>query len=919
MKTWIASLLIATSASAQTTDPFQKDQWYLDNFGAPIKLYPFPYQPDYQKGIKGVDIGWVDARAQILEAAKNPVVVAVIDSGVDPLHPDLSGRLTADGFDFLDRQSPLTDSLGHGTHIAGLIGAVSGNGIGVSGISPPAIQILPLRVLSNGYRNFLYKGRLISDYVADAIRYAVEHKAAVINLSLGWPKLADNNNVRNAIRDAAKAGVTIIAAAGNDHKEITTFPCAYEEVLCVGAITNNGEASFFSNFGGTVDILAPGDVILSLIPTTQTSLKYRVENYDWMSGTSQAAPQISAMAAILKSMNPAMTSDEIKARLFAASRNYSTIQTSLYGTPKIAETLKPVTLPQYHPNFKGSGELLLDETTQTVRATLDVRNVGITAAAITVTLRVKDQVVGEAKVDSFPGSSEVSVPWSYHFPTLTDSFTLPFSVEIKDSHQTQVFSNHYRITRNLDQMKAALTVKIPRQSAEGRIEWFDTSSPVVVSRLRPVPTVGSPDVVPMYYATLPSTPQGVPVQIFDPTASNPLKTLIIPNLQNLNQVLRMDLKGDGKLCWIFTGNFRTKDFDVFQFQFMAPDFTPLYGTSSIWQMPIGGTLGMAVVRDYSKPGSWIRAGDLLVPAILLEGPFPDLDNFPKLDIRRFSSGTHLYYLSPRVTPQGVLLDTRVVDKPKFWNEHPQIKLLNLLPLNSKDEIAGRLKVLASEGQGLSAPIKILEISNVDEIKMQDAPEWSTLSAAGNLIRVQGSSASVLFNTFDSYTGAITWSDGNGAYRGNHYFSEYTPFDPLAGLRAVFDLGGDPVFFLFSSYRLKGIRGKTRSELPLNFDSSLPGQTFSDLLYPLVVGSKTQPRPGVMIDSTRIQGDQISIAIWNTNLEQLETPLQYSLSLPPRCLPLVPLTQYSDENLFALPLLCDRGDTIEYRIITPGTL
>lgn len=189
----------------------------------------------------------------------NSAVVAVIDTGVAPDHPDLPRVL--DGFDLIDDDGDASDENGHGTLIAGIISAAT-NRIGVAGVAPNA-RILPIRVLGAD-------GTGDASDVARGIDVAIDEGAHVINLSLAEVEgtggliggLMRAPEVDNAIRRAASAGITVIVASGNDHEDGGSSPTAYDAtvkgVLVVGATTRASKRAAYSNYGKGLDLLAPG-------------------------------------------------------------------------------------------------------------------------------------------------------------------------------------------------------------------------------------------------------------------------------------------------------------------------------------------------------------------------------------------------------------------------------------------------------------------------------------------------------------------------------------------------------------------------------------------------------------------------------------------------------------------------------------
>ncbi|SDT79074.1 S8 family peptidase [Actinoplanes derwentensis] len=228
----------------------------------------------------------------------NGVVVAVIDTGVDGTHPDLAGQVLA-GYDAIeDVAGGDTDVDGHGTHVAGTIAAIAGNGKGIAGIAPDA-EILPVKVLDANGEGFT------SD-TAEGIVWAADNGADVINLSLGGTE-ADTAQ-KTAIAYARNKGVTVIAAAGNEREEGSpvSYPAAFPGVIAVAATDSSDEVGVYSNEGDYVDVAAPGTGIVSTVPGG----KYSTAN-----GTSMASPHVAAVAALLKAYQPAITPDEIEETL----------------------------------------------------------------------------------------------------------------------------------------------------------------------------------------------------------------------------------------------------------------------------------------------------------------------------------------------------------------------------------------------------------------------------------------------------------------------------------------------------------------------------------------------------------------------------------------------------------------------------
>ena len=327
-------------------------------------------------------------------AGRSDVIVAVVDEGVEYTHPDLAGNMWSGiGKNFCDRDNDdITWGEGHGTHVAGTIAAVSNNGIGISGIAGGTgggngAKIMSCEIFhtTDGH----YDAN--SNATADAIKYAADNGAVICQNSWGYAAGALSYDQWSSADRATKeaidyfiryagmspdgetqtgpmAGGVVIFAAGNEYSRLARYPAAYDACISVASISCTYEAAWYTNYGSTVDICAPGggdeanfvNLIsydegynLSTIPTNLQngdSFVYTYANgetetktidyvsstvgYGYMMGTSMACPHVSGVAALIVSQfgAPGFTNEQLKEKLFSTARDIDSYQGTIYNS-----------------------------------------------------------------------------------------------------------------------------------------------------------------------------------------------------------------------------------------------------------------------------------------------------------------------------------------------------------------------------------------------------------------------------------------------------------------------------------------------------------------------------------------------------------------------------------------------------------
>lgn len=235
------------------------------------------------------------------------VIVAVLDTGVDTDHPDLVANLKLPGQDVVNGDSDPNDGQGHGTHVAGIIAAVTNNNTGVAGVSWYS-KILPVKVMNDDVE----ASGSVAQVVA-GIEWAVSQNADVLNLSLGDP--AYSSTLQLAVDNARANGCVVIAAAGNKGTTEKNYPAACNGVIAVGATDSNDNRASFSNYGDWITVVAPGTGIWSTYPNHSHSRYPSTYNYASLNGTSMATPFVSGVAALIFARFPGISNIDVELRI----------------------------------------------------------------------------------------------------------------------------------------------------------------------------------------------------------------------------------------------------------------------------------------------------------------------------------------------------------------------------------------------------------------------------------------------------------------------------------------------------------------------------------------------------------------------------------------------------------------------------
>ena len=251
------------------------------------EVFEVPNDPDYDKQWNLRDINIEQAWEETKGAG---VTVAVIDTGVSRV-PDLQKTEFVEGYDFVNDKVDASDDHGHGTHVAGTVAQSTNNNYGVAGIAYQA-KIMPLKVLASS------GGGTVAD-ISEAIRFAADKGANVINMSLGGG--GESQVMKEAIAYAHQKGVVVVAAAGNANRNAAEYPARYPYVIGVSALDSAGKKAPYSNYGAGIDISAPGGSDSARIIQETVDPRTNQPVFAGFQGTSMASPHVAGVAALIQS------------------------------------------------------------------------------------------------------------------------------------------------------------------------------------------------------------------------------------------------------------------------------------------------------------------------------------------------------------------------------------------------------------------------------------------------------------------------------------------------------------------------------------------------------------------------------------------------------------------------------------------
>jgi hypothetical protein len=931
MKILLITLLLSSSILQASVKPIKDSiklvqdelfpyQWGLLNQGQTLLREESDIKNLPLKGVPNKDIGWKKLVGKFSE--KRPII-AILDSGVDLKHDELQGNLwknpgecgkdsTVDndgnqlagdchGWNFTedinsDAAKDPSDIDGHGTHIAGIIAALN-NGTGMVGVTPNAL-IMPIKVMKDSNSTSDIPS---SEAFALGIIYAVDNGADVINMSLGWPRALETKKLRDAVYYALGRGVPIVAAAGNNNSSEPLYPCAYDGVICVAASTVDGTFASFSNFGGHVDTIAPGEGILGLNPKLLEPEFFPVHGFEMRSGTSQSAPFVAGMIGALKANNPDLTIDELFAKLYQAPSSADTKKYTLGGDATWDVLNAPVVNSVVRPILKKIRQILFRGVSRESKLPLTIRNFGVASETISVSVK------SLSKALSFESSAQVVGKLAQgefrdllFDVTLIDEnaeSTVAFEVTIQTGDEVRSYVNEIPVVRDLrgeQKFKKSQFVFNNKPLPVGGVR-----NGVVLPLISTLDSYGSSSKHEFFMRRLLPTEKALEITLFTREGDNYQQApelIIVENAITLVNFMRVDLNMDGKQDYLIQTLAEKDEKKFFVFSFYDHELKPLW--SSFQDVKLNLDLFVESLNSISFMHlNHPKLGKMMVPAFFTGGQLPKIDQvITSWDRYDFNRKKRLYYLEP--TDEGEFrvrsLTTNVweerVKKELKTKWFETVETEQVLPVSEEDAQKGQLRVLVSVGLGTKRQLFIHTFDthmnshgeNLPQLVLQTDYIDPILSLTNAGFSINGE---VYFNIYGRTHAKLVSTRGEGQV-GDYNFIHESETDLIAGHIASFEKGQDRFSVFQTREELISVTNESKrsSRAKLRY-SFLSQKLLSEMYYPVTYRREGTLNPALYVDATAVTGNRIYL--FEEQQGELVASIKNSVGVPNNCKSLNP--------------------------------
>ena len=867
-------------------------------------------------GLTGKDVGWKSIYANL---PKGRTIVAVLDSGVDLSHPDLQGNLwrnekecgldpkvdndknklpgDCQGWNFTeaidsDEAKSPDDIDGHGSHVAGIIAAAH-NGLGIVGVNPNAL-IMPVKVMRDSNSK---SGIRSSESFAQGIIYATNMGAHIINLSLGWPRSLETKYLRDAIYYALSRNVIIVAAAGNNNSSEPLFPCAYDGVICSAASTLDGSFAGFTNFGGHVDAVAPGEGILSLSPTMFEPEFFSIPGHDVKSGTSQSAPFLAGLISILKAQDPELRIDEVFGRIYSAKQNPDKNKFILGGVATWESLAQKVNSPVIRPVFKKVRQIVLSSPSNESQLNIPLRNYGLEAQNIQIKVESLSPGIEFQKnallLDSLKSYEVKDLSFGVKVTNLYAESSIKIKVTISSSEGELSFENVLPVVRD---------IKDEAGFKKSRFVFKNTTLPLgnikdnkVVSYLSTLESYGKSSKHEFYIRRTLREEKKMELTVFSRNESTLVEApaqIVLENFVSLVNFIRLDLNFDGSEDYLIQSVHEDVSGKFFQFSFYNSKMQPLWSSFQNVKVKLDVTVAnMNEIRFISLDHQVL--GKMMVPAFLTEGQLPKVDQ--KIDFFGRYDGSkelRLYFLEPQLAEKSFIIRSLTthawkekVKKDLGSNWYETVLVENILPTSVSDAQKGEVRVVMSVGQGTKRKIFISsfdsKISNrgnaLPQIVLQTEGVDTLFSINPTGLDAAGDA---FLNIYDrSRAKLVTTTETSQSFQLN--YSHVSETDIMAGHIASFEKGAERFSVLQTRDQLIGlssIDGKiTKSFRPKLRYSFLSDKVLSEMYNPVIYNRGGFQSAALYVDSTAVTANRVYL--FEEQNGNLVSSIQNSLIVP----------------------------------------
>jgi cell wall-associated protease len=731
----------------------------------------------------------------------------------------------------------------------------------------------------------------------------VDNGADVINMSLGWPRSLETLKLREAVMYALQNGVPIIAAAGNNNSTEPLFPCAYDGVICVAASTIDGNFAGFSNYGGHVDTIAPGESILGLNPILLEPEFFSVNGYELRSGTSQAAPLVSGLVAALKAHKKEITIDEIFAKIYQASSNKDKNKYILGGNATWNALNTEITTAVVRPIFKTLRQIIVNNEGQDSKMTLQIRNFGLPSGEVKVSLTSLSPAISFNNNVQFISNLNQGEVKLINFDVLINGMSaesmVAIQVKIENNGESRSFVNEIPLVRNITKES---------KFKKNTFQFLNKPLPVGTSRngeilplISTVESYGTSLKHEFFMKKTLKDEKKIEMTLFRKNGDSYVEVenqIVIENALSMVNFIRTDLNLDGKEDYIVQTLSQKDMKKYFQFSFYDENLLPLWPSFQNVQLTLDlylESMNEIAFLRLDDP----KLGKMMVPAFFTTGMLPKIDQLlTSWDRPDQTRKKRLYYLEPNNHEFRVRCLTNKVWEDNLKNElkskwFETVNVEQILPPSEFNIENGKLRVLVSVGVGTKNQLFIHSFDSKKSTHGQKLPQLVLQSdSVDPLLKITASglksSGDVFFNIYDRTRSKLVITREE-AQDSEYVFRHDSQTDLIAGHILSFENINDRFSIFQSREELisvtnsQGVEKRSkRKKLRYSFFSQ---KLLSEMYFPVIYKRNGALKPALYVDGTAVTGNRVYL--FEEQNGDLVSSIRNSILVPRGCKSLNP--------------------------------